>query len=388
MMIKKSKVIIVFTVILYLSICFVAFADKEAHDAAEQEALNVSLYKVLPDYDSFEETVEACWSEIHPEAGLNFVDWDCYSGKVPEDLDVFVFDTTSLDAFAQKGYLLALSAEDIQDYDDLIPSFVEGCRVDGEIYAVPQILCTDLLYTRKDDDDLKNVQNIDDLYGALGNSGLLLDKQSPIIQVAMYLQALVDETQRYTDHYPPIEEGTLSPEAISSLERISDMHQTDSEGLPEDGEWYYYARRFSEDMGRAYIGYSESMDVMGDNASDMDFRLFSMTDGKDIPVFYVDAAAVNAKISDDKKSLALDFLNMITGKDMMVRASVNGGDPRYLLATRYSIYDALAPDYPIYAELKKVASVPNACVFRIKPDGDAYLEESAKHVDLLPRLSE
>ena len=130
------------------------------------------------------------------------------------------------------------------------------------------------------------------------------------------------------------------------------------------------------------------MDVMGDNASDMDFRLFSMTDGKDIPVFYVDAAAVNAKISDDKKSLALDFLNMITGKDMMVRASVNGGDPRYLLATRYSIYDALAPDYPIYAELKKVASVPNACVFRIKPDGDAYLEESAKHVDLLPRLSE
>lgn len=385
MIIKRTRAAIVFTMVFCLIACV---ANNDAAYASEQTVLNVSLYKVLPEYDSFEKTVEACWSEMHPEAGLNFVDWNCYSGEVPEELDVFVLDTTSLDAFVQKGYLLSLSAEDIRDYDDLMPSFMEGCRVDGVIYAVPQILCTDLLYTRKGDIALKNVKNIGELYDALGDSGLLLDKESPIIQVAMYLQALVDETQRYTDHYPPIEEATLSPEALSSLEMISDMHQTDSESEPEDGEWYYYARRFSEDMGRAYIGYSESMDVMGDNASDMDFRLFSMTDDKDIPVFYVDAAAVNARISDDKKALALDFLNMITGKDMMVRASVNGGNPRYLLATRYSIYDALASDYPIYAELKNIASVPNACVFRIKPDGDAYLEESAKHVDLLPPLSE
>ena len=376
------------TIVICLSVSFITFADTGALTSADQEVLNVSLYKVLPDYDSFEEIVEECWSEMHPEIGLNFVDWDCYSGEVPEDLDVFVFDTTSLDAFAQKGYLLALSAEDIQDYDDLIPSFMEGCLVYGTFYAVPQILCTDLLYTRKDDDDLKNVQNIDDLYDALGSNGLLLDKESSISRIAIYLQALVDETQHYTDHYPPIEKGTLSPGAISSLEMIVDMRQTDSEGVLEDDEWYYYARRFSGGMGRAYIGYSESMYVMGDNASEMDFRLFSMTDEKDIPVFYVDAAAVNAKVTDEKKELALDFLNMITGKDMMVRALVNGGNPRYLLATRYSIYDALASDYPIYAELKKVALVPSACVFRIKPDGDAYLEESAKHVDLLPPLSE
>lgn len=370
-------------------LCLTAgFAFSEKCNAAEAESLNVSLYKVLPDYDSFEETVEECWKEIHPEIELNFVDWDCYSKEVPDDLDVFVFDTTSLDAFAKKGYLLALSEEDIQDYDDLIPSFIEGCRVNGVIYVVPQILCTDFLYTRKEDESLKNVHNVNELYDALGNSGLLLDKESPIIQIAMYLQALVDETQHYTSHYPPIEEETLSPEAITSLKMISDMHQTDSEGVPEDSGWYYYARRFAEGMGKAYMGYSESMDVMGENASEMDFRLFSMTDDDDIPVFYVDAAAVNAKISNEKKGLALDFLNMITGKDMMVRASANGGAPRYLLVTRYSSYDVLARDYPIYEGLKKVASTPNACVFRIKPDGDAYLEESTKNADLLPSLSE
>lgn len=112
-----------------------------------------------------------------------------------------------------------------------------------------------------------------------------------------------------------------------------------------------------------------------------------MTDDNNIPVFYADAAAVNAKVSDEKKALALDFLNMITGKDLMARVSVNSGNPLYLLAARYSVYDTLASDYPVYAELKKIASVPNACVFRIKPDGDAYLEESAKNADLLPSLS-
>ncbi len=85
------------------------------------------------------------------------------------------------------------------------------------------------------------------------------------------------------------------------------MHQTDPEGISEDSGWFPYARKFAEGMGNAYIGFSESMDVMEESASELDFRLFSMTDDKDIPVFYVDAAAVNAKISDEKKALAIEF---------------------------------------------------------------------------------
>ena len=126
---------------------------------------------------------------------------------------------------------------------------------------------------------------------------------------------------------------------------------------------------------------------MGENASEVDFRLISMTDDQNIPLFYVDAAGINAKISDEKKALAFDFLNMITGKDLMVRVSANDGDPRYLLAARYSVYDALAQEYPIYAGLKEIATVPDACVFRIQPDGDAYIDESVAKADLLPSLT-
>ena len=120
----------------------------------------------------------------------------------------------------------------------------------------------------------------------------------------------------------------------------------------------------------------------------MDFRLFSMTDHENIPLFYMDAAAVNAKISEEKKALALELLNMITSEDTLVRVSKNSGDPRYLLLARPSAYDTLASDYPIYQEMKKVALVPGAHVVRIKPDGIEYLEEAEKNKDLLPSITD
>ena len=169
----KHTLYIFLAVILCMVVCLVIL---KTGNTPEPVTMNVSLYKVVPDYDSFKKTIADRWKEKHPEVELNFENWDCYSGEVPEGLDVFVFDTISLDSFAEKGFLLALSEKDIQDYNDLIPSFVEGCRVNGTLCVIPQFLCTDLLYTRKKDADLKNVQNIDDLYSVLGDSGLLLDK--------------------------------------------------------------------------------------------------------------------------------------------------------------------------------------------------------------------
>ena len=380
----KHTLYIFLAVILCMVVCLVIL---KTGNTPEPVTMNVSLYKVVPDYDSFKKTISDRWKEKHPEVELNFENWDCYSGEVPEGLDVFVFDTISLDSFAERGFLLALSEKDIQDYNDLIPSFVEGCRVNGTLCVIPQFLCTDLLYTRKKDADLKNVQNIDDLYSVLGDSGLLLEKYSFTSKIGLYLQALIDEKQSYMDQYPPIKEGELSPIATDSLEKMRKMHLTDSEGDLEDESRFYYARKFAEGMGRAYIGYSEAMNEMGESASDMDFRLFSMTDSKNIPVFYVDAAAINAKISDKKRALALDLLNIITGTDALTRAIANDSDPQYLLAARYSIYDALKSDYPIYKDLKNVASVPDAFVFRIKPDGNDYLEEAEKNKDaMLPLM--
>ena len=164
---------------------------------------------------------------------------------VPDDLDVFVFDAINLDVFADAGSLLPLSEEDIEDYDDLIPSFMNGCRIDGTIYAVPQLLCTDFLFTRKSDTGMSEIKSIDGLYHALGDSGLLTDYRSDRTKVILYLQALIDEAQVYMDTYPKVEEGTLSERAVLSLAQIRDLRDTDPEGVVDKNDRYYYARRFS-----------------------------------------------------------------------------------------------------------------------------------------------
>ena len=143
---KKVILFICMAVMLGLLLCLFVFPPPKA---AEPVTLNVALYGYIPDYGSFEDTVRESWEEAHPEVKLHFVQWDCYESVVPDDLDVFVFDAINLDVFADAGSLLPLSEEDIEDYDDLIPSFMNGCRIDGTIYAVPQLLCTDFLFTRK-----------------------------------------------------------------------------------------------------------------------------------------------------------------------------------------------------------------------------------------------
>ena len=58
-----------------------------------------------------------------------------------------------------------------------------------------------------------------------------------------------------------------------------------------------------------------------------------------------------------------------------------------MLLARSSAYDELMSEYPIYGGLKEIVSVPGACVFRIKPDGVAYMDAAENNADILPALS-
>ena len=108
--------------------------------------------------------------------------------------------------------------------------------------------------------------------------------------------------------------------------------------------------------------------------------------GADCSPVAPNVAAVNAHIPDEKRALALELLNLITGPELMIEVSENGGAPRYLFAARESVYDALAPEYPIYGALKDIAMDPEARVFRIKPDGVAYIKQAKQSASLLPVL--
>ena len=314
-----KRILCMLLAVILFALCLCS-CSQNTQKASESVTLNVSLYGFIPDYSSFEETVKTFWEEKHPDVKLNFVEWDGYSEEGLDDLDVFVFDTLNLDTFAAKGYLLPLTKADIQAYDDLLAPAMEGCLVDGEIVAVPQFLCSALLFTRKDDAELDGVKNLDQLHDVLDGKELLTDDSEDGNTVCRYLQALNDENQRYMDTYPPLEKDSLQEGAVDALENIRDMRLVESEKQPVDNESYYYAQRFSQGLGRAYIGYSESLSLMED-PSGVNFSMFSMTEKENIPVFYADTAAVNAKISDEKKQAAIEFLNMITGSDLLYRSA-------------------------------------------------------------------
>ena len=135
----------------------------------EDCVLNVALYPYVPDPGRFEEVCREQWSELHPEVQLNFVSWDCYHDEIPADLDVFVFDSVFLTGYAEQGLLLPVPGDALMNTEDIIPFALEGGKVDGTLLAVPQLLCTNLLYTRKEDTALSGVSDIPGLYAVLGD---------------------------------------------------------------------------------------------------------------------------------------------------------------------------------------------------------------------------
>ncbi|MBP3876868.1 MAG: thiamine pyridinylase, partial [Lachnospiraceae bacterium] len=313
----------------------------------------------------------------HPDVELHFTDWNCYHSDPVEGINVFVFESTYLTSFAEKGYLLPIPEDIIKDRDDIFPYTIDGCYVDGTLYALPQLLCADFLFTRKGDGELAVVTDIEGLYRVLGarkeetvipgeNEGLLAD---PSNKARKYLDVLTDEQQKYSDYGTLPDVSDLSAVAVEKLRELRKMsgeelvrYLTENKGkralLPE---W------FADGKGRAFIGYSESMALMGDAAGQMDIRLFSYSDRKNIPVFYTDLVGISAEIDEERKELAYELANILLSEEVLTKMSMpgeEGGSPQYLLTVRSSVYDHLEKEFPIYAKLKEIVENPDNHVFR------------------------
>ena len=365
-------------------------ADAPATDAP---ALEVALFPYVPDMDRFEAAVSAAWEQQHPDVPLHFVEWDCYKSDPGEALDVFVFDSIYLTSFAQQGYLLPVPEEKVREKDGFLPFALEGCRVDGELFAVPQLLCADFLYTRSNDRELASVSDVMSLYGVLGdrktqsvipgeNEGLLINLSDTLLtKTVMYLDALTDERQGYSEYADLPDPAHLRGDAVEHLRALWKMGGEEQVTYwPEDGDAYVRARWFTEGKGRAYIGYSEALAAMGDYADEVTLRLFSYGDEQNIPLFYTDVVGVNAQIDEGKRELAFDLVNVLTSAEVLEQASLkaDGSGPQYLLMSRGSVYDKLGEDYPLYRQLKQVVESPGNRVFRMGANAREYLPEMEK----------
>jgi thiamine pyridinylase len=355
-------------------------------------SLNVALYGYVPRYEQFKKVVAGKWKQENPNVALNFVDWDCYSSDPDQSLDVFVFDSTFLKYFVEKGYLLPLNPKDIQNKKDIIDFSLEGCRYNGKYYGIPQIGCSNLLYYRNNDYSLKHVTNIDDLYKILGdntsgeipppnNTGLLIDLAGGTTCACLYMETVIDVTRDIDPILP--DPDNLNPDAINNLRKLVKMAGTvQAQYEPDPYESYQRASWFAEGSGKAYVGFAESMWKMKDYANLVDFKLFSYGKTPDIPVFYVDIVGVNSHIKDCyKKTMAIKLANTITATDTMIdclKPTAEDPYPQYLIPLRQSIFANLENDFPIYKKIHQLIKNDKIYTFRLGPDSRQWLTNNKK----------
>lgn len=354
--------------------------------------INVALYDYVPDPERFQQAVVKNWAEVEPNVRLNFVKWDGYEADPDANVDVFVFDAIFLSHFVDKGYLKAIPQNQIQDRQDIIDFAMEGCTVNGAAYCIPQIVCTNLLFYREDDTALASVRSVPDLYRILGerqstgvipdnNEGLLIDMSGGTTKAAMYLDALLDTRQQYTDYTVLPDPNTLNSKAFKSLKQLQKMGGKDQiEYWPDNNDAYIRADWFRSGIGRAFIGYTEAMSSMGDYADDVNFKTISMSSKTDIPVFYGDMVGVNSAITDPaKQDIAIKLANVITASQTMVDAiSPNEAKvyPQYLLPARHSVYQKMQQQFPIYSQLIPIATHPDNKIFKMGPDARNWIEQA------------
>lgn len=360
--------------------------------------LNVALYGYVPDTGRFEKAVQECWDKVEPNVELNFVDWDCYEEQPNENVDVFVFDAIYLNDYISKGYLLPIENTNIENSTDILDFALEGCTYNDTIYAIPQIICTNLLYYREGDKELENVETVDELYQALGdrqsagiipdkNEGLLVDMSGGTGKVCLYLDGLIDHNKQYTNYYDLPSSTEFNEEVVLGLKRMQLMGGKEQvEYWPEDNDSYIRAKWFKDGYGRAYLGYTEAMSNMGNFTEDLDFKIISYCKEDNIPLFYGDVIGVNSKIENEKKDMAIKLANLIGNTETMVKAVSADSEhayPQYLLPARKSVYQAMGKDYPVYEELYSIVNNPDNKLFLLGVSAEEWINEAKGNLENL-----
>lgn len=199
-----------------------------------------------------------------------------------------------------------------------------------------------------------------------------------------YLEVLVDQEQDFSEWVVIPEADSFDPQALEVLRMLQAMAAGTRTEDPDAGG---SEARFAAGQGRAFIGFSESLYGLGDAADDVVFRRFSLSEQDDIPVMYADIASVNAGIAEEKRALAVELLNLLTGREALVTASAPAQEeqyPQYLLTARAGVYDDLAESYPLYGDLKALAPDPDCRVFVVRPSGREMIAQALSAFSLPP----
>ena len=378
-----------------------AASSAAASDSTTSPALTVALFSWVPRPQQVEQAVAAAWKDRHPDVPLRFIEWDCYSSDPPDGADVFVFDSIYLPEYVERGLVRPLAGGEVDAIADLLPYALRAATAgDGSLYGIPMYGCATLLFYRDGDAALEDADDLGDLVKALGaarytsvrpprGKGLLLDMSDPSMDAFLYVEALEDTYGVYTAD-PPLAPAAaqLDGWAVQSLRDLRTMAGAKQAGAATTGQ-FTRSGWFGAGRGRALIGFSESLCDMSAAARDhvrLKIVPFSDAGRGDVRLFYTDIASLDPSLTaGPRRDLALELANLVTSAEVVAAAIGPAADdptPQYLFSVRRSVYEELAPRYPLYAQMYDLIGAPEGSAtepqpFRLGAGMDAWLTKMA-----------
>ncbi|NEO40500.1 MAG: thiamine pyridinylase [Moorea sp. SIOASIH] len=378
------------TLILALAISLLGIGEALATE------LKVALYPYVPRLEQFQTAIQAEWDLVEPNVPLNFVpseDWDGgYSKNPPEDADVYVFDAMFFDYFRSKNWLEPIQASEIDNLDDFVEYAIDGVKVDGEYYAIPQLGCANIIFYHKEDAAIANATNLDEINNALSSCtytseippnirGMMLDMAGGTTNATLYL----DIAHSLTGQYPfplPWTESELNSQAIDNMQDLLGMasYENATDSMKPKQQPYQQAEWFSNGWGRAFMGYTEAMSHMSENTrQNIGFKVMPLSDqDQSYPeVFYADVIGVNTTTEQrGTRDLAVKLANTMAASTTMIASIGPDGTsdyPQYLMATRPSVFQTLEKSFPLYGDMFRLIQGQNIIMFKVNDQSRSWL---------------
>lgn len=377
---------------LLLLVFFSLMPLGKATAANGPQSLTVALYPWVPRLDQFQTAIRQQWAQVEPGVALNFLptnEWDGgYQDDPPFNADVYVFDGMFYNYFRGQILLEPMAAGEIQNLSDFIPYAIAGVKSNERYFAIPLLGCANILFYQKSDAALANASTLSEVYNTLSQCtytseippdrrGLMVDLAGGTSNATMYL----DAEHAATGDYPlplPWNQSQINPTAMANVQLLLKMASfwNGTTDLPDQ---YGRAAWFNQGYGRAYVGFTESMSAMSaDMRSRIGFKVMPLSDALNTNLFYADLIGVNTSTAArGTRALAVKLANVMAASDTVV-ASIGPDSanpyPQYLMATRPSVFQSLARQFPIYDDMYALTKTPTPVMFALNSNARRWLD--------------
>jgi thiamine pyridinylase len=368
----------------------------EPPPASDGATLNVALYKYVPSLPAWTSAVSIVWQQFGTGIGLNFVDYDPYSGPPPPTLDVFAFDCIFTDDLLAGGYVDPIAADEVDDAGDLFPFAVQASSAGESSFAgIPYLGCTNVLFYRASDPILgRPGLGIADLLGVLGeaqypgpvppqNQGLMIDLGGKTTDACLYSILWREARQAFWPQpFPTGLPPQFDNDVFAGLRSYAAMAGR-AQALYDD-PGHDRVNWFASGYGRALVGLTETMSGWSSSAlGQIALRPLPTVRTGDAPriLCYADAIGIRPGLGG-RRAAAVLLANVIASQTVALAAMAPVGDSaQYLMPARQSVLAQLASQLPKYQAIQQMlASAPLSPVRMASPATRAWLRPAGQEI--------